>query len=124
MVVCVSKGGELASTAARQTHIASWFKATLAPNDQIEWHKRPWEIEACNWQTVLVDEFLLWASGKASTLKVQRHQSDPLAMYRLAKTMTPAAKVTPVSTMLRFNYTPEPERKIPHISVTPVTSPG
>ena len=35
--------------------------------------------------------------------------------------MTPAAKVTPVSTMPRLNYTPEPERKILHISVTRVT---
>ena len=38
----------------------------------------------------------------------------------MPKTMTPAAKVTPVSTMPRLNYTPKPERKIPHISVTPV----
>lgn len=110
-----------AGTAARQIHIASCCKATLTPIDQIEWHKRPWEIEACNWQTVLVDEFLLRASGKASTVKVQRHQSDRLALYRLPKTMTPAAKVTPVSTVPRLNYTPESERKMPHISITPVT---
>ena len=92
-----------AGTAARQIHIASWCKATLTPIDQIEWHKRTWDIEACNWQTVLVDEFLLRAIGKASTVTVQGHQSDRLALYRLPKTMTPAAKVTPVSTMPRFN---------------------
>ena len=109
-----------AGKAARHIHIASWFKATLTPIDHIEWHKRPWEIEACNWETVLIDEFLLWASGKASTVKVQRDQSDRLALYRLPKTMTPAAKVTPVSTVPRLNYTPEPERKIPNFSVAPV----
>ena len=88
-----------ADTSARQIHIASWFNATLTPIDQIEWHKRPWEIEACNWQTVLVDEFLLRAISKASTVKVQRNQSDRLAPYRFPKTMTPAAKVKPVSTL-------------------------
>ena len=110
-----------AGTAARQIHIASWCKATLTPIDQIEWHKRPREIEACNWQTVLVDESLLGASAEASPVSVQRHNSDRLALYRLPKTMTPAAKVISVSTLPRLNYTLEPERKTPHISVTPLT---
>ena len=31
-----------------QIHIVSWWKAKPTPIDQIEWHKRPREIEACD----------------------------------------------------------------------------
>ena len=51
-----------------QIHIVSWWKAKPTPIDQIEWHKRPREIEACDWQAILVDEFLVRSSGTLLTV--------------------------------------------------------
>ena len=38
-----------AGMSARQIHIVSWCRAKPTPIDQIECHKQPWEIKACDW---------------------------------------------------------------------------
>ena len=57
-----------AGMSAQQIHIVSWCRAKPTPIDQIEWHKRPREIEACEWQAILVDEFLVRSSGTVPTV--------------------------------------------------------
>jgi hypothetical protein len=111
-----------AGMSARQIHIVSWCRAKPTPIDQIEWHKRPWEIEACDWQAILVDEFLVRSSGTVPTVTLQKRQPDKLALYRLPKNPTPAARVTPVSTVPCLSYTPEPQKNPSHVAITPVTT--
>ena len=48
--------------------------------DQLPWHTRPWEIEACHWQVELVDEFLTLASGSQPFLQLQKPGKQRLAL--------------------------------------------
>lgn len=109
-----------AGMSAWQIHIMSWCRAKPPPIDQIEWHKRAWEIEACDWQAILVDEFLVRSSGTVPTVTLQKRKPDKLALYCLPKNPTPAARVTPVSTVPRLSYTPEPQKSPSHVAMTPV----
>ncbi len=99
----VQKRSVGAGMSAGQIHIVSFCEAKPTPIDQIQWHRRPWEIEACDWQPILVDEFLVRSSGTVPTVTIQKRQLDKLALYRLPKNPTPAARVTPVSTVPRLS---------------------
>ena len=49
--------------------------------DELAWHQRPWEIEACGWQVQLVTEFLMLTTGQSVDQPVQSPKRKRLALY-------------------------------------------
>ena len=70
----------------------------------------------------MVDEFLVRSSGTLLTVTLQKCQVDKLALYGLPKNSTPAAWVTPVSSVPRLSYTLESKKSTSHVAITPVTT--
>ena len=60
---------------------ARWMGGKPVIMDDLAWHLRPWEIEACRWQGLLVDEFLGLATGQAAEQPVQSPKRRQLALY-------------------------------------------
>jgi len=68
---------------------ARWMGGKPVIMDDLAWHLRPWEIEACHWQGLLVDEFLGMATGQAADQPVQSPKRRQLALYPV-KVASPA----------------------------------
>ena len=49
--------------------------------DELSWHQRPWEIEACGWQGQLVTEFLMLTTGQSVDQPIQSPKRKQLALY-------------------------------------------
>jgi hypothetical protein len=69
--------------AGRKTELdlARWMGGKPVVIDNLHWHLRPWEIEACHWQEHLVDEFLNLATGQATEQPIQSAKRRQLALY-------------------------------------------
>ena len=52
--------------------------------DELAWHQRPWEIEACGWQDQLVTEFLMLTTGQSVDQPVQSPKRKQLALYSVS----------------------------------------
>ena len=81
--------------------LARWMSGKPVIIDQLEWRYRPWEIEACHWQTILVDEFLTLAGGNQPVQQLQKTGKKHLALFKAA---------LPVPQLVRAN--PEPHLDI------------
>ena len=64
----------------KKVELARWIGGKPVIIDQLPWHTRPWEIEACHWQVLLVDEFLTLASGSQPFLQLQKPGKQRLAL--------------------------------------------
>lgn len=69
--------------AGRKTAVdmARWMGGKPVVIDNLAWHLRPWEIEACHWQERLVDEFLGLSTGQVTDQPVQSPKRRQLALY-------------------------------------------
>ena len=71
--------------------VVRWMGGKPIILDNLAWHLRPWEIEACHWQSQLVDEFLNLASGNGADQPVQSGKRKQLALYPVqAPSVVPA----------------------------------
>ena len=52
--------------------------------DELAWHQRPWEAEACGWQGQLVTEFLMLTTGQSVDQPVQSPKRKQLTCTRSA----------------------------------------
>ena len=64
----------------KKVELARWMGGKPVIIDQLPWHTRPWEIEACHWQVLLVDEFLTLASGSQPFLQLQKPGKQRVAL--------------------------------------------
>ena len=65
----------------KQVHMARWMGGKPIVMDELAWHQRLWEIEACGWQGQLVTEFLMLTTGQSVDQPVQSPKRKQLALY-------------------------------------------
>ena len=65
----------------RTVDTARWMGGKPVVIDELAWQYRPWEIEACHWQTSLVTEFLMLTTGQYAEQPVQAPKKKQLALY-------------------------------------------
>ena len=65
----------------KKVDLARWMGGKPIRMDELAWHQRPWEIEACGWQGQLVTEFLMLTTGQSVDQPVQSPKRKQLALY-------------------------------------------
>ena len=75
--------------------LARWMSGKPVIIDQLEWRHRPWEIEACHWQTILVDEFLTLAGGNQPDQQLQKTGKKHLALFKAALPVPQVVRANP-----------------------------
>ena len=65
----------------KKVDLARWMGGKPIMMDELAWHQRPWEIEACEWQGHLVTEFLMLTTGQSVDQPVQSPKLNQLALY-------------------------------------------
>ena len=65
----------------KKVDLARWMGGKPIMMDELAWHQRPWEIEACGWQGQLVTEFLMLTTGQSVDQPVQSPKRKRLALY-------------------------------------------
>ena len=65
----------------RVVDTARWMGGKPVTVDELAWQYRPWEIEACHWQGLLVTEFLMLTTGQYAEQPVQAPKKKQLALY-------------------------------------------
>ena len=65
----------------KKVDLARWMGGKPIMMDELAWHQRPWEIEACGWQGHLVTEFLMLTTGQSVDQPVQSPKRNQLALY-------------------------------------------
>jgi len=65
----------------KKVDLARWMGGKPIMMDELAWHQRPWEIEACGWQDQLVTEFLMLTTGQSVDQPVQSPKRKQLALY-------------------------------------------
>ena len=65
----------------KKVDLARWMGGKPIMMDELSWHQRPWEIEACGWQGQLVTEFLMLTTGQSVDQPVQSPKRKQLALY-------------------------------------------
>lgn len=65
----------------QKVEFARWMGGKPITIDELAWHDRPWEVEACHWQIVLVNEFLQMSMGQPVDQPVQKPKKQQLALY-------------------------------------------
>ena len=65
----------------KKVDLARWMRGKPIMMDELAWHQRPWEIEACGWQGRLVTEFLMLTTGQFVDQPVQSPKRRQLALY-------------------------------------------
>ena len=76
----------------KKVDLARWMGGKPIMMDELSWHQRPWEIEACGWQGQLVTEFLMLTNGQSVDQPVQSPKRKRLALY----SVTVSATMSPV----------------------------
>ena len=82
--------------------VARWMGGKPIIIDNLAWHLRPWEVEACHWQTVLVDEFLSIYTGRVADQPVQSPKHRQLGLYPVS---TPSPAFVPAKPEPAFEGT-------------------
>ena len=67
---------EESEPASAESWFARWMGGKPIMIDELAWHDRPWEVEACHWQIVLVNEFLQMSMGQPVDQPVQSRKSS------------------------------------------------
>ena len=65
----------------KKVDLARWMGGKPIMMDELAWHQRPWEMEACGWQGQLVTEFLMLTTGQSVDQPVQSPKRKQLALY-------------------------------------------
>ncbi len=65
----------------KKVDLARWMGCKPIVMDELAWHQRPWEIEACGWQAQLVTEFLMLTTGQSVDQPVQSPKRKQLGLY-------------------------------------------
>ena len=65
-------------------YLTRWMSDKPLTIDKLKWHYRPWEIEACHWQTIIVDEFLTLLGGNQPFQLLQKKGKQHLALFEAA----------------------------------------
>ena len=68
----------------KKVDLARWMGGKPIMMDELAWHQRPWEIEACGWQGQLVTEFLMLTTGQSVYQPVQSPKRKQLALYSVS----------------------------------------
>ena len=68
----------------KKVDLARWMGGKPIMMDELAWHQRPWEIEACGWQGQLVTEFLMLTTGQSVDQPVQSPKRKQLALYSVS----------------------------------------
>ncbi|MEE3091611.1 MAG: hypothetical protein VX326_05055 [Pseudomonadota bacterium] len=68
----------------KKVDLARWMGGKPIMMDELSWHQRPWEIEACGWQGQLVTEFLMLTTGQSVDQPVQSPKRKQLALYSVS----------------------------------------
>lgn len=106
-----SRGARKINRQKVKVELARWMGGKAVIIDQLEWHHRPWEIEACHWQGELVDEFLALANGQQPVQQEKKASKKHLALYVAA---------LPVPQMVRNDAEPHLELSpAPPVVTTP-----
>ncbi|ADE39401.1 hypothetical protein [Candidatus Puniceispirillum marinum] len=100
------------------SHSVSWLGDKFPLLDEFPWHLRPWEIEACQWQTILVNEFIARMTGANPQIVTQRGHNNQLALLNVRPS---AIKAPPQSPSLS-SATAIAETVLPIIERTPSVS--
>ena len=75
--------------------VVRWMGGKPVMMENLAWHLRPWEIEACHWQAQLVDEFFALATGMGADQPVQSGKRKQLALYPVKAPLIVAAQPEP-----------------------------
>lgn len=75
--------------------VVRWMGGKPVMMENLAWHLRPWEIEACHWQAQLVDEFFALATGMGADQPVQSGKRKQLALYPVRAPLIVAAQPEP-----------------------------
>ena len=75
--------------------VVRWMGGKPVMMENLAWHLRPWEIEACHWQAQLVDEFFNLATGMGTDQPVQSGKRKQLALYPVKAPLIVAAQPEP-----------------------------
>ena len=79
----ITKGKRKINGIKRIVDTARWMGGKPVIMDELAWQNRPWEIEACHWQSALVSEFLLLTTGQYADQPVQKPKKKQLALYQV-----------------------------------------
>lgn len=77
------------------SHSVSWLGDKFPLLDEFPWHLRPWEIEACQWQTILVNEFIARMTGANPQIVTQRGRNNQLALLNVRPSAIKAPPQSP-----------------------------
>lgn len=100
------------------SHSVNWLGDKFPLLDEFPWHLRPWEIEACQWQTILVNEFIARMTGANPQIVTQRGRNNQLALLYVR----PSAIKAPPQSLSLPTATAIAETAQPIIEHTPSVS--
>lgn len=90
----------------RMSHAVNWLGDKFPALDEISWHLRPWEIEACQWQTILANEFIERMTGANPQIVTQRGRNNQLALLNVRPSIIKAPPQSPSLSMLSTKEEP------------------
>ena len=90
----------------RMSHAVNWLGDKFPALDEISWHLRPWEIEACQWQTILANEFIERMTGANPQIVTQRGRNNQLALFNVRPSAIKAPPQSPSLSMLSTKEEP------------------
>ena len=104
----------------RMSYSVKWIGDKFSSLDDLPWHLRPWEIEACQWQVILVGEFIDRMTGTDTQIITQRGRNNQLALLNIRPATIKASPQSPsllVTSAMAEQSVPMFESK--HSFVTP-----
>ena len=93
--LALSRAAKKVNGTKAMVDLARWMSGKPVIIDQLEWRHRPWEIEACHWQTILVDEFLTLAGGNQPDQQLQKTGKKHLALFKAALPVPQVVRANP-----------------------------
>ena len=90
----------------RMSHAVNWLGDKFPALDEISWHLRPWEIEACQWQTILANEFIERMTGANPQIVTQRGRNNQLALLNVRPSAIKAPPQSPSLSLLSSKEDP------------------
>ena len=97
--------------------VARWMGGKPIIIDNLAWHLRPWEVEACHWQTLLVDEFLGIYTGQTVDQPVQAPKHRQLGLYPVRMPSPAFVPTTPEPAFDGVSAAPTPSQNQQPVAV-------
>jgi hypothetical protein len=79
----------------QMSYSVNWLGDKFPSLDELPWHLRPWEIEACQWQVILVGEFIERMTGSNSQIVIQSGRNNQLALLNVRPSAIKAPPQSP-----------------------------